>query len=59
MEQGEVVLRRLAEAEPRIDDEVVPRDTEAQSPIEGTLQVGDDLGDHVAIARLVAVVHHT
>ena len=42
-EQLQVVVGRLAEPEPGIDDEVVPRDAEPGRAIERALEVGDEL----------------
>ena len=56
-EQREVVVGRLAEPEPRVDDEAVPRDAGVERPVDRPLEVRDDLGDDVPVARLGAVVH--
>ena len=56
-EQGQVVRRRLAEAEARIDDQPLPRHAGTDGPLDGPLEVGDDLGHQGRVAGLGAVVH--
>ena len=57
VQHGQVVLGRLAEADARVDDELLPADACGEGAFDGALQVGDDLGDHVPVARLFPVVH--
>ena len=47
----------LPNPKPGIDDEVVPAHAEPQGALEGSLQVGDELGQEGRVARLGAVVH--
>ena len=54
---SQVVLGRLAEAEPRVDDQVGPGDAEAEGPFDRALEVGDDLRHERRVARLGPVVH--
>ena len=56
-QQCEILVGRLAEPEPGIDDEVVPADAEPQGAVDGALEVGDDLGQEGRVARLGPVVH--
>jgi len=56
-EHLEVVLGRLPEPEPWIDDEIVPPDPESQRPLDRALEVGDELGQERGVARLFPVVH--
>jgi len=51
------VLRRLAEAEARVDDDVRPAHAGPHGTLDGSLEVGQDLGHEVRIARLGPVVH--
>ena len=52
------MVRRLAEAEAGIDDEALPRDAGRERPLEGALEIREDLGNQVQVARLRPVVHH-
>ena len=48
----------LPKPKPRIHDQVRARHAEPLGTLDGGVEIGDDLGDEVAIAWLGAVVHH-